>query len=188
MLSYHPPVIRCVLSYDPPVIWSVLSHHPPVKRCVILSPPCDMGCAILSPPCDTVELGSITHLVRGNVYQVYGKGPTNQLHSKPIAVSGSGHTRKRIKQLTLSSVCKKTRLKIGLSRMQLTLHATRPTPHGASCLVQATSSWSVKTRDVFRPGIVGMREYMAIRLRPCMISSTPPPHVASSVCVAISSM
>ena len=33
-----------------------------------------------------------------------------------------------------------------LSRMQLTLHATRLTPHGASRLVQAMSAWSVKTR------------------------------------------
>ena len=32
------------------------------------------------------------------------------------------------------------------SRMQLTLHATRPPPHGASRLVQATPAWSVKTR------------------------------------------
>ena len=33
-----------------------------------------------------------------------------------------------------------------LSRMRLTLHATRRTPHGASRLVLAMSSWSVKTR------------------------------------------
>ena len=33
-----------------------------------------------------------------------------------------------------------------LSRVQLTLHATRSTPHGASCLAQAMSAWSVKTR------------------------------------------
>ena len=31
-------------------------------------------------------------------------------------------------------------------RMQLTLHATRRTPHGASRLVQAMSAWLVKTR------------------------------------------
>ena len=30
--------------------------------------------------------------------------------------------------------------------MQLTLHATHPTPHGASRLVQAMSAWWVKTR------------------------------------------
>ena len=35
-----------------------------------------------------------------------------------------------------------------LSGMQLTLHATRPSPHGASRLVQAMSAWSVKTRRV----------------------------------------
>ena len=33
-----------------------------------------------------------------------------------------------------------------LSRMQLTLHATGRTPHGASRLVLAKSAWSVKTR------------------------------------------
>ena len=32
-----------------------------------------------------------------------------------------------------------------LSRVQLTLHATRRTPHGVSRLVQAMSVWSVKT-------------------------------------------
>ena len=31
-----------------------------------------------------------------------------------------------------------------LCMMQLTLHPTRPTPHGVSCLVQAISAWSVK--------------------------------------------
>ena len=33
-----------------------------------------------------------------------------------------------------------------LSKMQLTLHATRPTHHGAFRSVQAMSAWSVKTR------------------------------------------
>ena len=33
-----------------------------------------------------------------------------------------------------------------LSRMQLTLHATRRTPHVVPRLVQAMSAWSVKTR------------------------------------------
>ena len=33
-----------------------------------------------------------------------------------------------------------------LARMQLTLHATRRTPHGASRLVQAMPAWSLKTR------------------------------------------
>ena len=61
--------------------------------------------------------------------------------------------------------------------MQLTLHATRRTTHGASRLVQAMSAWSVKT-DVLRPGIVGMRGSMVMRLRPFMIPSTsPPPHI-----------
>ena len=52
-------------------------------------------------------------------------------------------------------------------RMQLSLHATRPTPHGASRLVQAMPARSVKP-DALRPGIIGMRGTMVIRLRPCM--------------------
>ena len=32
------------------------------------------------------------------------------------------------------------------SKVQLTLHETRRTPHGASRLVQAMSAWLVKTR------------------------------------------
>ena len=57
--------------------------------------------------------------------------------------------------------------------MQLILHVTCRTPHGASRLVQAQSVWSVKTH-VLRPGIAVMRGSMVIRHRPCMISSTPP--------------
>ena len=47
-----------------------------------------------------------------------------------------------------SSICQKVRLTSGvLRRMQLTLHATRRTPHGgASRVVLAMSAWSVKTR------------------------------------------
>ena len=62
-----------------------------------------------------------------------------------------------------------------LSRMQLTLHATRRTPHvsllGASdvCLFGRKPTCSV------RPGIVGIPGSTVIRLRPCMIMSTPPP-------------
>ena len=40
----------------------------------------------------------------------------------------------------------KSASKVVLSRMQLTLHLARPTPHGASPLVQAIPTWSVKTR------------------------------------------
>ena len=39
----------------------------------------------------------------------------------------------------------KTASQAVLSRMQLTFHATRPPPNGASRLVQAMSAWSVKT-------------------------------------------
>ena len=49
--------------------------------------------------------------------------------------------------------------------MQLTLHTTRRTPHGAaSHLVQTAFAWPV----VLRAGIVGRRGSTVIRLRPCM--------------------
>ena len=75
---------------------------------------------------------------------VDGKAPTRQLHSAPIAVSGSGHTGNLINALKLPSICKYASQAV-LSTMQLTLHATRRTTHGASRLVQAMSAWSVKT-------------------------------------------
>ena len=45
----------------------------------------------------------------------------------------------------LSSICKSASQAV-LSRMQLTLHATRRTPHGASGLAQAMSAWSAESR------------------------------------------
>ena len=47
------------------------------------------------------------------------------------------------------------------SRMQLTLHATRPPPQGASSLVQANVC-PIDETDLFRPGIVGMRKSMVV--------------------------
>ena len=74
--------------------------------------------------------------------------PTRQLHCVPVALSGIGHTRKQINSLdaVIQQVGCKSTPKAVLSRMQLTLRATRPTPHGDSRLVQAVSAWSVITR------------------------------------------
>ena len=98
--------------------------------------------------------------------------PRLQSHSTPIAVSG--HTRKQINSWTLPSVCKNNRLKSGsYYMMQLTLRATRQ--H-----LTALHAWCKQCLpgrfqpDVLRPGVVGMRGSMVIRLRPCMITSTPP--------------
>ena len=63
----------------------------------------------------------------------------------PFAVSGCGYTGNQINSLKLSSVCKSASQAVH-SRMQLTLHATRRTPHGASRLVRAMSAWLVKHR------------------------------------------
>ena len=64
-----------------------------------------------------------------------------------------------------SSICKRIASQAVLM-MQLTLNATRPTPHGASCLVQAVPVWYVKTRRA-SSGIVRMRGSIGTRLRPC---------------------
>ena len=74
---------------------------------------------------------------------------------------------------TLSSICKKSASKAILGRMQLILHATRRTPHGALRLVLAMSAWSVRTRR--SPSLYCRDGSMVIRLRPCMTISTPPP-------------
>ena len=86
---------------------------------------------------------------------LYGKAPTWQLHSIPIAVSGTGHTGKQITafdavihtQQIMHKVPKPSSQTV-LGRMQPTIYATRQTPHGASNLLQAMSPWSVKTRRV----------------------------------------
>ena len=80
---------------------------------------------------------------------------------------------------TLSSNAGKCASQVVVSRMQLTLHATRRIPHGAPRLVQSVSAWSVKP-DVFRPGMVSM----VIRLRPC----TPPPCPMRSLLLFFRSM
>ena len=50
--------------------------------------------------------------------------------------------------------------------MQFSLHATRRTPHGASGLVQAISTWLAKALRA-PSGIVGLRESVVIQLRLC---------------------
>ena len=83
----------------------------------------------------------------------YGQAPTRQLHSIPIAVSGSGRAGKQVKSFDAVIHMQESAHKVpqsasqaALSRMQLTLHATRRTPRGASRLMQPISAWSVKTR------------------------------------------
>ena len=74
---------------------------------------------------------------------VYGKAPMRQLHSEPIAVSGSGHTEKRLNSfddvIHEQETSPHTRFLVGCSSPFMR-------PHGASRLVLAVSAWSVKTR------------------------------------------
>ena len=78
--------------------------------------------------------------------EIYGEASTRKLHSIPNAVSGSGRhdTNKSIRRC--HPYARKSVSQAIRSKMQLTLHATRPTPHGASRLMQAMSAWSVKIR------------------------------------------
>ena len=86
--------------------------------------------------------GELSYHVPGSVC---GKAPTRQLHSKPIAASGSGHTGKFSTSFeAVIHICK--RLTNVLRRMQLALRATCRKPHGASRSMLAMSAWSVKTR------------------------------------------
>ena len=74
-----------------------------------------------------------------------------------------------------------------LRRMKLTLHATRPTPHGAFLLVQSASAWSVKTRRVPFRHCKEARVYGAYNTTTAIHDITvvpfPPPYVClSSFC------
>ena len=101
--------------------------------------------------------------------------------NKPIAVSASGHTRMSINQLTRSSIPGRQEnppQKAVLSRMQLTLHATRPAPHSASRLVQAISAWPVKTRRTPSRHCGDARVYglTTIAMHDSEYTPPPPPH------------
>ena len=68
-----------------------------------------------------------------------------QIHSIPLLPMKAAALENESIHSQLSSRCKSAS-KAVLSRTRLTRHATRPTPHGASRLVQAMCAWSVKTR------------------------------------------
>ena len=92
----------------------------------------------------------------------------------PTADSRSGHTGDCTNSLKLSFICKSASQAV-LGRMQLTLDATRRTPHvflRACCKQCLPGRWKT---DVLRPGIAGVRGSVVIRLRPYMISSTHHP-------------
>ena len=73
---------------------------------------------------------------------VYGKAPMRQVHGNPIAVSGRGHTGKQINSFDAAIHMQESPRQAVLSRMQLTLHATRRTPRGALRLVLPMSARS----------------------------------------------
>ena len=74
-----------------------------------------------------------------------------------------------------------------LSRMQLTLHVTRRTPHGASRLVQAMSVWSVKTRRALSRHCKDVRVY-GHKTTGMLGMSTPPLSLPKSVIILLAGM
>ena len=64
-----------------------------------------------------------------------------------VAAEKKTLVRNRSSDMQVSAqAAKRPASKVVLSRMLLTLHATRRTPHGTSRLVHAISAWSVKTQ------------------------------------------
>ena len=97
---------------------------------------------------------------------VSGQAPSRPLHG--------GHTRKYINSSKLSSMCSPTS-QAALGTIQLTLHATCQTPHGASRLVQAVSAWSVKTRRAPSRHCSGAKTYGSTSIAVHDVEYTPPP-------------
>ena len=94
------------------------------------------------------SLDAVTHMqmiVSRSVYMV--RYPRSSYIVSPL-LSGSGHPRSQINSLdAVIHLQESPPQRRFLVRMQLTLHATRPTPHGGALrLVQAMSAWSVKTQ------------------------------------------
>ena len=79
----------------------------------------------------------------------------------------------------------KSVFRAGLRRMQFTLHVTRRTPHGASCLVQAMSAWLVKTRCAPSRHSRDARVYGHTTTAMHKVSTPPPPHLRCLVHNAI---
>ena len=69
----------------------------------------------------------------------------------------------------------KSVLRAVLGRMQFTLQATRPTPHGASRLVQPMSAWLVKTRRAPSRHRRDARVYGHTTTAMHKLSTPPPP-------------
>ena len=69
----------------------------------------------------------------------------------------------------------KSVLRAVLARMQLTLHANRRTPHGASRLVQAMPAWLVRTRRAPSRHSRDARVYGHTTTAMHKLSTSPPP-------------
>ena len=107
------------------------------------------------------------------------KAPTRQIHSLPIAVSGSGHTRKQLNQVNAviqtRRLYKKVRLKklflVGCSSrsMRLAQHL-----RGACFVLGASNACLVgENPKLLRLGIAGTRGSMVIQPRPRMTREHP---------------
>ena len=104
--------------------------------------------ALLVFSCENHLVGSDLLCAGGhtNTY-THNKAPMTQLHSIHTHCCLSKRPHQKTNQFIgrCHPYARKSTSKAVLSRMQLTLHATRPTPHGALLLVQPMSAWLGKT-------------------------------------------
>ena len=96
-------------------------------------------------------------------------------NDNPTAVSGSGDTGNQTNSSDAVIHMQEKSAPQVVLRMQLTLHATRRTHHGASRLVLAMSAWSVKTRRAPSRRCKGARFYGHETAAMHDVSISPPP-------------
>ena len=96
--------------------------------------------------------------------------------STPIADPGSGHAGKKNESIRRCYLyARKSASQAVLSRMPLILHATRPTHHNASHLVQAMSACLMKTRRALSRHSRGARVCYGHTATAMHDMITPPP-------------
>ena len=113
------------------------------------------------------------------------QAPIRQLHSNRHCCLWKWPHRKANQSIRrCHPQAKKSASQAVLSRMQLTLHATRRTPHGAPCLVLAMSTWPVKSRRALSRHCRDVRVYGHTTTAVHGVSNPPPlgPRSRSLLC------
>ena len=107
----------------------------------------------------------------------YGKAPTRQLHSIPIAISESGHTGNQLYAvIPMQEISSHTRFLAGFSST-----FTRLAEHLTALRAWGKTFLSCRSKpNVLRPGIFGVLGSMVIRQQPCVTYTATTPHDGNS--------